>query len=212
MSIRPRKSDRAGWKQNEILIGVAVVIVCFMIAWPVIRSATRIHHLRTGSEAVAAVCTEARLSAIGTAQIYAFRYKAESPYYLIEAVPQANPEDLLDLSKLDEPNPTGDIRPDTAIDWEREGKMLPDGVVFVTVENRSDKEDAMFMLNELLPGEMAAPKKPLLFFPDGTTTNATIILHNDVGYYAEVILDGEGGTVSVSEPYKTKSFGGQQQD
>jgi hypothetical protein len=210
MFIGPRKASRAGLKQTEVLIGVAVVIGCAMIAWPVLRGATRIHHLRTGSESVAAVCNEARMSAIGTAQIYAFRYKPESRYYLIEAVPPADPEELLDLSKLDEPNPTGDLRPDAAIDWEREGQALPDGVVFVTVEDRSDSKDAGFMLNELLPGNLEAPKKPLLFYPNGTTTNATIILHNDEGYYAEVVLDGEGGTVSVSEPYKTKTIGGEQ--
>lgn len=210
MFIRPRKATRSGLKQTEILIGVAVVIGSVLIAWPVIRGALRIHHLRDGSKSVEAACTEARLSAIGTAQIYAFRYKPESPYFLIEAVPPADPNEMLDFSKIEEQTPTGDLRPDTAIDWEREGQTLPSGVVFVTVEDRSDHGD--LILNDLLPGNLEAPKKPLLLYPDGTTTNATIILHNDEGYYAEVVLDGLGGTVSVSEPYKTKAIGGQRQE
>lgn len=64
------------------------------------------------------------------------------------------------------------------------------------------------MLNDLLPGELDAPRKPLLFYPDGTTTNATIILQNNAGYFVEVVLDGPGGTVVVNEPSKTRSIGG----
>jgi hypothetical protein len=178
-----------------------------LLVWPVFRGAVNIHRLRDGSLSVVADCNEARLSAIGTAQIYAFRYRAESPHYLIEAVPPANPDSLPDFSKLDEEPSAGDLRPNRSIDWENEGQTLPEGVVFVTVENRSDEQGDV-MLNDLMPGELEAPQKPLLFYPDGTTTNATIILQNQAGYYVEVVLDGKAGTVTASEPHPTVAVGG----
>jgi len=205
MNCLPRSQTRQAMTLVEILIGLAVVVASAMLAWPVISGAFSIHRLRSAGETVEGACAEARLQAINTGQIYAFRFQTETPNFLVEAVPQANQEELLDFSDIDAPPSTGDLRPINSIDWTQEGQALPDDVSFVTIEARTDDRDVM--LNELMPGDLNAPQKPLLFYPDGTTSNATIILHNQAGYYIEVVLDGLAGTVVAGEPYKTKAVG-----
>lgn len=206
MTFRPFRATRTAVTLVELLIGLAVVVACAMLAWPVVSGAFKIHRLRNGGDTIQTVCAEARLSAITSGQIHAFRFRAESPYYLVEAVPQADQNILPDLAAIEAGQAQGDMRPDAAIDWEQEGRQLPDGVLFVAVEDRSDQRDAV--LNDLLTTDLATTAKPLLFYPDGTTSNATIILHNEQGYFLEIVLDGLAGTVSVSEPQKTKTIGG----
>lgn len=192
--------------QVELMITLAVLAASILLVWPVISGAFKIHHLRDAGKIVQEACEEARLNAAGLGRILVFRFQPESPYFLIETAPTADLDAVLDFSNPDQENQIGKLRPAEEIDWEIEGKQLPPGNYFVTVENRNDEHDAM--LDELLAveGELVAQQKPLLFYPDGTCSNATIILRSDQGSIIEITLDGTSGAVSLSEPFQTKTL------
>ena len=188
------------------MITVAVLVASIIISWPVISGAFKIHDLRDAGKIIEAACAEARVNAAGFKQIQVFRFKPESPYFLIEPAPPADLDAMLDFENIDEHKAIGNLRPIEEIDWELEGKQLPEGTYFVTIENRSDEHDVM--LNELLPPttEMMAEQKPLLFYPDGSCSDATIILRSGQGSFLEIKLDGASGNVTASEPIETRDL------
>jgi len=78
--------------------------------------------------------------------------------------------------------------------------MLPEGITFLTVEVADESEVSLGLDEDQGAGEdRTLSCTPLLFYPDGTTSTARVVLQNEYERSIEVTLRGLTGVASVGE-------------
>lgn len=187
-------SDRAkslprGVTLIEIMLVLALLVVIGAVAAPMLEGSLARAKLEQSAELVRAAWTKARLSASQSGATRVFRFEQNGARYQILS--------LDDLLLPENSTLTLDDTPERDVsDLLRLGEArLPDGVVFVEGEVSASAQVAALL------GETAATgwSAPILFRPDGTTSDATLVLANDAQQTIEVTLRGLTGVSRVSD-------------
>jgi hypothetical protein len=132
---------------------------------------------------------KARLAAMQTGHTYAFRFEPGGSRYQIVAL---NELALPETSEL----PLDDNREHKAIDMLRITRnRLPDGVSFTHGDISTS-----YQLAATLPESAEGPwSAPILFYSDGTTSDASVLLSNDRQMTLRVTLRGLTGISNTSD-------------
>lgn len=193
-TLTPRRVILAGhsrppraWTLLELLLVLALLVVITSLAMPILDGSFASLRLRRATDQVIAVWIRARTAAIESGRPHQFRFKADTGDYLVEPWPRdedpaaASPqgkdssrEFLLDLRNED----------GTVILHDR----LPEGIVLTGGERKSRdsaQSESSPSVVESLAGDTRAPSPygtgwsaPILFYPDGTTLDASLLLSN----------------------------------
>ncbi len=189
----------------EVLLVLSLIVVFGAIAWPVLRYSLASQRLRSAADQIRVEFTRARLAAIKDQIPYLFRYLPGEATYSLQPVGESAVAGFVGLGAWDvagggsESNVVGT----PALIQE---KSLPEGVVFVAGSSRRDLR-AEVVLEEWasVSGQVAlAWSDPIIFFPDGTTTDAELTLGNDQGRQITVFLRGITGTVLIGSVVRTE--------
>jgi len=189
-------TDRRGMTLVELLLVLALLVVISSLATPLLQGSFASVRLRRGTDQVLAAWSGVRAKAIETGQIYQFRFAVQSDAYRVdpwygssEAAPTTGNRPANGPLTIDEPLP--------ASDWRYEA-LLPEKIEFVTGDHLVDDATGQRRVDTLLDGGGQAWSAPLLFFPDGATSSASILLRNELNQYQRATLRAATGVARAS--------------
>ncbi len=216
---RPR---RCGMSMLELMLVLALLVALSALSLPAFRGSFDNHRLRKAGELIQVYFNKARIKAMKTGQIHMFQYQAEQNTFSV--TPYYNDQDVLELDAVQESAMNGggggtatplNASPGLGLPGNAvvEPRPLPDGVAFALAQVASDMRSVqtnqqmqMQNMNQLATQE----NPPILFYPDGTTSDARIALVNGQKYYVTVTLRSLTGLAKVSDVVPENVFQQQQ--
>jgi prepilin-type N-terminal cleavage/methylation domain-containing protein len=166
----------------EVMLVLVLLVVIASLTMPIFEGGFASVRLKRSTDQVLAAWSEARAQAIDSGQVFQFRFQPETGYYRTE---RWYAEDVLPA-----------IEPTTEIP---ENVALPDQIVFV----EGDVEEFDPLTGEVVTlmaqGGSDGWSSPILFFPDGSTSTASVLLRNDRKVFQRATLRALTGVGRVSE-------------
>ncbi|MEX2317780.1 MAG: prepilin-type N-terminal cleavage/methylation domain-containing protein [Pirellulales bacterium] len=182
---RSHKRDR-GFTLIEILLVLALLVVVGALTTPILTGTLAHTKLRNGGDIVRAALARTRLAAMESGQTQVFRCEMKGRRFQIGS-----------LAELASAN--GEAPPAVAadeVDTARfDPKQLPGGVVFAAGQF-APSQQLVALLGQRAEASWSSP---IVFQPDGTCTDATILLANEGQQTIRVTLRGVTGTVTVGD-------------
>jgi prepilin-type N-terminal cleavage/methylation domain-containing protein len=180
---------RSGFSLLELMLVLALLVTMAAFTWPVMERSMASERLRKGADQVRSEWVRTRLRAMTTGVPQVFNYEPEGIWYSVEDY--AGLDAGIETTSL---SAFADITGEAAVAG---GLMreLPEGLVFVESmvdDLRSTAVDPAAMPAAGQPG-------PVFFYPDGTSSNASLRLRNEYDEYIDLHLRGLTGVVTVTE-------------
>lgn len=200
MPQRPSQVDRKAITLIEVLLVLTLLVVLAAMTWPAMDRPMADQRLRKGADRVRTSWAKARVDAMTSGQTYVFRCTLDSDEYTIES--QDGPESVSSMTS----STMGEFD-ETATDLtepvSKRSRKLPQDVRFVDGEVAFDTRATI--LEESLEATDADRSdtclETILFFPDGTTSTATLVLENKYQRRVELSLRGLTGVITVGDTY-----------
>ena len=184
-----RQSSRSrGYTLLEMLVVLAVLASLTAMSWPAVRTMLAKSALRSAAKQLRAALVEARLDAVESGAVWQFRYRPGTGRFETSATAVLDEESPAAIGD----SPSG-----------RPGKSRArEDVLAGDVRFRESAGPAR------RPGSTAAPEtpagagwsEPILFFPNGRTSNVRLRLEGERGYTIQVTLRGLTGTTAIGPP------------
>jgi prepilin-type N-terminal cleavage/methylation domain-containing protein len=207
----PDISSRRGMTLLELMLVLALLVVVGAMAMPALKGPFANQRLRKAGEMIRVEWNRARIQAMKTGQIQMFRYETDGKVFYVQ--PYLTEQDYLEADAMEstarDPSmaaqatgTSGAAMPGAAasVQPQLRQRELPDGVIFAGGYFESDSRSAQIQ-QESQAALMAAGNQvaPILFYPDGTTSDAELILSNDQQLFVRVTLRSLTGIAKVSD-------------
>ena len=191
----------------ELLLVLAIIVIAAAAVAPSLRNVLRNTSLKSAANTVRAELTRAHVLAMKTGRTQVFQYELGGGKYKLEH--WIGDDDALE-------SPTGDANaapppaaPGAASTRE---KSLPEGIKFAQGDSLAESRSQR--IEQELAGAGAGGvtwSRPILFFRDGSTSDAFIIVGNDRQVGIRIDLRGMTGVVKVSDLADLKTLEQQEQ-
>ena len=186
-----------GFTLLELLLVLAIIVAVVSLVAPALKTPLENYRLGAAADRVCSLFAGARVKAIRDGRVYAFSYRPDG------GACRTGPWSRATGGESDSGGPaasaaaaSGDIADSQTGERQEE---LPEGIRFVLPETVAGAggEPAEYHAGDSTPagGEWSPP---ILFFPDGTTTTARVVLSNGKRAVA-VELRGLTGTTRLGE-------------
>jgi Tfp pilus assembly protein FimT len=172
---------------------LALLVAIGAIAWPAIDGAFSGARLRTAADRVRTAWSEARLEAMRTGTIHEFRYQEGGRKFQVRAwtaeALAAVPVNSAQAGLTTDPSePQGDFEAAFS------ENMLPDDITFaVGTQNTDQRATITALAAGANVGAEVGLSPPILFYPDGTTTDALVHIKNEKERFIRLALRGLTG-------------------
>ena len=199
-----------GFTLFEMLLVLGLLVVLAGLAVPLWEGSFTSVHLHRATDQVLATWTRTRTAAIESGQVHQFRFRPDTGDYRTEPWP-ADPESPVSLAaeqaedRADADEPSALPKIDVV---ETDGTTviqarLPEQIVFTGGWQALDDElggtDNLRTIQTLQGSVMEDWSEPILFFPDGTTTDASLLLRSERKQYQRATLRGLTGIGRASD-------------
>ncbi|MCY2976407.1 MAG: type II secretion system protein [Planctomycetota bacterium] len=202
------KTSRPAFTLIELLLVLSILVAALAVVAPNIEGMLTARAVQTGVEAVRVELQKARIEAIRTGQIQAFRCQVGSKEYAVESWLSASDETEASvgatiISQTGQALETsaGATGVSASIDDTPVGQKSLDGnVVFADLQIASDRRSIAEQTGSD-PLALAASGAPqaILLYPDGSSSTAHIVVQDARGRRMAVQLRGLTGQVEVIE-------------
>jgi len=183
------------------MLVLAVLVAASALAYPALHGPMSDQRLRRAADLVLTQWSRARLTAMRTGQMQVFRYEVGTEFYQVQ--PRFDGSFLLegsaDADQLMSPNL---LNQNTQLDGRDSllgvaGQRLPSGATFFA--GRTETDARMMQLQSEDPNIALSglASQPIVFYPDGTTSQARLVLTNE-RFFVELRLRGLTGVGRVS--------------
>jgi prepilin-type N-terminal cleavage/methylation domain-containing protein len=174
----------------EVVLVLSLLVVISAVSMPYLNSAFSRAHLNSASDVLRDAWTRGRLTAMQSGQTQVFRFQKKGDQFQLLPLEQLNlPESAnVRTTNSDEERSATDI-------LRLSQNRLPENVTFAAGDVAASNQVAALMGNS--NGDSWSP--PVLFNPDGTTSDASVVLQNDRGETIRLTLRGLTGIASASE-------------
>ncbi len=173
----------------EVLLVLALLVVLASVAWPALEPALASVELRKSAERVRVEWNQARVEALSTGRTVYFRYEPDGNRYCLEFQPE--PEFRPGSTQSQEGLTSNE-------DAQSRESILPERISFAEGEISAGTLEASAV--PAAEGDLEW-SEPVVFYPDGSTSNARLTLENERGQTIEICLRGLTGVVTVGEVY-----------
>jgi len=188
---RPPALPRPALTLVEVILVLSLLVIIGAVSAPLLSGSMSRARLQHGGELVRAAWAKARLAAMQAGDTYVFRYEPQGSRYQIES-----------LSSIAAPGSATATEPLVAVTEEMKDidifrqsqSTLPQGVVFAAGELAAVPQLAAAAATS--EGGWSAP---ILFYADGSTSDAMVLLANDAQATLRVTLRGLTGISRASE-------------
>lgn len=181
----------------ELMLVLVLLVVITSLAAPLFTNSFSSVRLRRGTDQVVASWTEARTHAIEAGKIFQFRFKPEGDAYQVEPWNEGSEVDAEDVK---DQLSTSDLTKEEIefATWRYEATLPPDIVFNEAQSITSDGlgQRSATRLDEKNKSEWSAP---ILFFPDGSTSEASLLIKNNNGVYRRATLRALTGVARASD-------------
>ncbi len=182
----------------EVLLVLVVLVLIAATAWPLMQRSFASWRLRDAADLVRAEWAGARAKAMHSGAAQRFLYTPQEQTYWVEPC-----EDVLGSS--DEQSSTAANAP-ADVESASRHSMLPDKIYFHEGQVQSDgsrtaSADQTPKPAEIDPGmiEDGEPDAPIIFYPDGTSSSARLVLRNEYDRGITITIRGLTGMSDVRE-------------
>jgi prepilin-type N-terminal cleavage/methylation domain-containing protein len=174
----------------EVLLVLALLVVIGAVSAPLLEGSFSRAGLNSAGDVLRGAWAKARLAAMQSGQTYVFRFEPGGPRFQIVAL---NDLGLPETSEMAPDAPDVQYK---AVDMLRLPQArLPDGVIFSTADVATSNQ-----LLATIPGAVEGPwSNPILFHPDGTTSDASLVLSNARQTTIRVTLRGLTGVSNTTD-------------
>ncbi|MCC7475272.1 MAG: prepilin-type N-terminal cleavage/methylation domain-containing protein [Pirellulales bacterium] len=190
---RPTRLPR-GLTLIEVVLVLSLLVIVAAVSVPYMGGSVSRANLQAASDIVRDAWTQGRFTAMQTGETQVFRFEPNGSRF------QLMPLDELTLPETALPAAThAEAEAETehsASDYLRlKPPQLPEHVVFAAGDVAASNQVAAMLGT---PSD-SAWSSPILFHPDGTATDATIVLKNDLDQTIRVTLRGITGLATASD-------------
>jgi len=172
----------------ELILVLSLLVIIGAVSVPLLEGTFTRSRLNHAGDLLRGAWARARLAATQSGQTFAFRMEPRGSRY--EIVPLA---ELTDPSAAPQQAAVDMAEEDDDDSARLPENSLPSGVTFANVQVSATSQ---FQSG---PAADAAWSTPILFHPDGTTSDALILLANEEGLTLRVTLRGLTGTARIGE-------------
>jgi prepilin-type N-terminal cleavage/methylation domain-containing protein len=185
-----RARSRRGLTLVEVLLVLSLLVVIGAIAVPLLEGSFSRAALYGAGDLLRGAWSKARLAAMQSGQTHAFRFEPKGGRFQIVAL---NSLGAPEHSQLMAEDP--EAREPTTEFVRLSQNRLPDGVVFFhgNIASSAQTLATMPMTVE------SSWSQPILFHPDGTTSDASVLLANDQQVAIRVTLRGLTGISQTAD-------------
>lgn len=180
----------------EVLLTLSLLVVLAAITWPALDRPIANQRLRKAADVVRVEWARVRVKATSSGQTCMFRYALDGNRYAIQY--QADPEFVSQATSGDGFGAFSKDLQSAAVVQATE-RTLPEGVTFVAGETSFAAGSEMIVSEQQLSTTEFGWSEPILFYPDGTTSTASVQLKNEYDRTIEISLRGLTGVVTVGE-------------
>jgi prepilin-type N-terminal cleavage/methylation domain-containing protein len=197
----PTRSRQRGLTLLEIVLVLALIVILFALAIPSLTGALGSQRLKKSADLVRSSFSRARVKAMRSGQIQAFRFQIGGNRYTTVtwyADGIASTVDEADSAGAEaNASVAGSVNAASS-------QELPEGITFYTeaqvVDSRAQLQSDQTTPSLGLTGDLDVQwSLPILFYPDGTASDARIVLSGDNGWAVPVDLRGLTGIARVGE-------------
>ncbi len=196
-STRPSRdaTHRPGMTLFEILLVLVLLVIVSSLAVPLFEGSFATVRLRRGSDQLLAAWSDARVQAVQTGRTYEFLFQSESSLYRVQ------PWQVQQISDaVTDPTAVAPVAADStqAVLLTYEAK-LPEEIMFAegdAITLTAANERTVETLNQSGESVWSAP---ILFFPDGSTSSASVLLRNERRLFQRITLRALTGVGRVSD-------------
>ncbi|MEZ6113414.1 MAG: prepilin-type N-terminal cleavage/methylation domain-containing protein [Pirellulaceae bacterium] len=194
-----RHHRRHAFTLMEMLLVLAVIVAVSAMAAPMFRGVLDAKRLSSGGEHVRANMAKAKNRAMRSGRIYVFRYELGGNKFYMQ--PWYSDEDVLEASPTS--SAIGGVSGGAFVDPFQAPEFLeelPESVVFVGGDSLSAMRDMSVEQDIAAAGGFVAGwSRPILFYPDGSSSTARIVLQNHRDDMVTVSLRGLTGIATASD-------------
>jgi prepilin-type N-terminal cleavage/methylation domain-containing protein len=189
---------RRGFTLFEILLVLALLVAIAAMVMPAISNSLSHARLSSGGEMVRAAWGKARLAAMNAGEAYVFRFEHGGSRYQIVQLAALSAEGGEDLNVL--PSLSEEDEEYAEADMLRLSKSrLPTEVVFMQGRVAAVPQTAGAAVTGPAMAAEGGWSQPIMFYPDGTTSDAAVLVANADRETVRVTLRGLTGTSRASD-------------
>jgi prepilin-type N-terminal cleavage/methylation domain-containing protein len=181
---------RRGMTLFEILLVLVLLVIVSSLSVPLFEGSFATVRLRRGSDQLLAAWSDARVQAVQTGRTYEFLFQSESSLYRVQPWQAQQVSDAVT-------DPTAaDSTQAVLLTYEAE---LPEEIMFAegdAITLTAANERTVETLNQSGESVWSAP---ILFFPDGSTSSASVLLRNERRLFQRITLRALTGVGRVSD-------------
>lgn len=178
---------RRGVTLLEVMLVLCLLVILSAVAWPALERPLANQRLREAADAVRIQWTRARIDAMSSGRTSLFSYTPDTGKCRLES--RENAEYVAE-------GPTDEMAAPKE-------STLPEGCKFIAGEAPRDDRAAPLLNQDTSSDKETPASEPILFHPDGTTSDAAVILENEHGRRINLTLRGLTGVATVGELYSS---------
>jgi prepilin-type N-terminal cleavage/methylation domain-containing protein len=183
----PTKLCRHGFTLVELLLVLALIVTVGAIAWPSIQHGYDNFKLKRAADQVVTAFGHARVQAMSKGLTQVFRCESGTPRYTVEVLPdETMPVDDGTAGLGSAPAGGGNSQNQST---SSKAGQLPDGYVFSNAQRVLDNRAAATE-TELSSSGTSGDLPPILFYPDGTSSEAFVTVSDKNGLSVSVSIRG----------------------
>jgi len=190
--------SRRAFTLLEMLLVLAIMVVVFAAAAPALRGVMRDAALKNAADTVRIHWTKAHVKAMKTGRIQVFRFEQDGSRFTVQ--PWAAADDQIEAAPSVKGFGTAEEETASPRLDESSAVSLPEGTKFVAgaaaLEGRSQAIEKDIKDANRFEADWS---QPVLFYPDGSSSDAWVIVANERDVAIRVDLRGMTGTTTLGE-------------
>lgn len=193
-----------GFSLLELLVVLTLLVILLSLAAPSIMAPLRGQRLKNAADTICAEFAKARVEAMESGRVRMFRFQRDTGNYMVEPWLRAN--DTLENNLVGEGDRVvgNSLITQSAEAMTRPG-TLAEGVVFMGEQVEVDMRSYETTDGQSAEGQ-AGYSRPILFYPDGTTSDAMVVMKSEDGSMTMVKLRGLTGVAKIGEVQATEDL------
>lgn len=204
--MRPRATTRnaGGFSLLELLVVLTLLVILLSLAAPSILAPLRGSRLKNAADTICAEFAKARVEAMESGRVRMFRFQTNTGSYQVEPFVRAS--DTQENNLVGEGDRVvGNGLIEQSVQATTRQETLAEGIVFM-----GEQVDIDMRSYDTTDGQIADAQgglsRPILFYPDGTTSDAMVVMKAEDGAMTMVKLRGLTGIAKIGEVQSTEDL------
>lgn len=198
----PATAHRRGFTMMELLLVLFVLVVVGALGWTSVQHGYDTFRLKRAGDQVVTAFGHARVQAMSKGLTQVFRCEPNTPRYTIDVLPdETTPPDTGSATDSGSSSASGGSTQSQS-STSRAGQ-LPDGFVFTDAKRVLDNRAAATE-SQISSDAASSQLPPILFYPDGTSSEASITVSDKNGLSVSVTVRGLTSFARMGDVFRSQ--------